>query len=244
MTTAKKFNKRHDQGAKKEQTSALTEKASSNNRDNFHIVGIGASAGGLEGLEQFFKNMPPDSGMAFVIVQHLDPTRKSSMPEILSRFTKMPVYLATEGMKIEANSIYLIPPDRYMGIINGALYLEEVAEVRGLRLPVDFFLGPWPKTKVLMQLVSYSPEPVVTALLDSRQLKQNPASFLYKLRSPPSMMECRAALSIPDWLILFYLRSRCRNSLLILSHIHLPMGAKSKPNQKKHKNQCSRYLPS
>ena len=104
----------------------------------FHIVGIGASAGGLEALEQFFKNMPPDSGMAFVVVQHLDPTRKSSMPEILSRFTKMPVYLAAEGMKVEANSIYLIPPDKYMGITKGSLYLEELADARGMRAAGGF----------------------------------------------------------------------------------------------------------
>ncbi|MBI2859266.1 MAG: PAS domain-containing protein, partial [Chloroflexi bacterium] len=106
----------------------------------FHIVGIGASAGGLEAIEQFFSHMPPDSGMAFVIVQHLDPARHSSMPEIMSRLTKMPVYMASDGMKVAPDSIYLIPPDRNMGIQDGALYLQEVAQPRGLRLPVDFFL--------------------------------------------------------------------------------------------------------
>jgi len=147
MTTGKKITKRRNQGRKKEQTSNSVEKASSEIGHSFHIVGIGASAGGLEALEQFFKNMTHDSGMAFVIVQHLDPTRKSSMPEILARFTKMPVYLAAEGMKVEANSIYLIPPDRYMGVKNGSLYLEEVVEARGLRLPVDFFLRSLAKDK-------------------------------------------------------------------------------------------------
>jgi len=140
MTTGKKFNKRRNQGKKKEQTSNATEKILPENGHTFHIVGIGASAGGLEALEQFFKNMPPDSGMAFIVIQHLDPTRKSSMPEILARFTRMPVYLAAEGMKVEANSIYLIPPDKYMGIAKGSLYLEEVADDRGMRLPVDFFM--------------------------------------------------------------------------------------------------------
>ena len=147
MTTEKKITKRHNQGIKKEQTSNSVEKVSPEDGHAFHIVGIGASAGGLEALEQFFKNMPPDSGMAFVIVQHLDPTRKSSMPEILSRFTRMPVYLAAEGMKVEANSIYLIPPDRYMGIKKGSLYLEEVADARGMRLPVDFFFRSLAKDK-------------------------------------------------------------------------------------------------
>jgi len=147
MTTGKKITKRHDQGRKKEQIANSVEKASPEVGHAFHVVGIGASAGGLEALEQFFKNMPPDSGMGFVIVQHLDPTRKSSMPEILSHFTKMPVYLGAEGMKVESNSIYLIPPDKYMGITKGSLYLEELADARGMRLPVDFFLRSLAKDK-------------------------------------------------------------------------------------------------
>ncbi len=66
--------------------------------------------------------MPPDAGIAFVIVQHLDPTAHSSMPEILSRFTKMPVHVATDGVKVGPNSVYLIPPNKGMGIQSGALY--------------------------------------------------------------------------------------------------------------------------
>ncbi len=104
------------------------------------VVGIGASAGGLEACEKFFSHMPLDSNMAFVIVQHLDPTGHSSMPEILSRFTKMSVRVATNGMVVDPNSIYLIPPNKSMGIQNGALYLQEPARPPGLRLPIDFFL--------------------------------------------------------------------------------------------------------
>jgi two-component system CheB/CheR fusion protein len=103
------------------------------------IVGIGASAGGLEAFEQFFSNMPPDKGIAFVIVQHLDPTGHSSMPQILSRFTKMPVQVTADGMLVEPNSIYLLPPNKSMGIQDGALYLQEPARPPGLRLPIDFF---------------------------------------------------------------------------------------------------------
>src|SRR5512136_1468416 len=83
------------------------------------IVGIGASAGGLEAFEKFFSHMPANSDMAFVIVQHLDPTGHSSMPEILSRFTKMPIRVATEGVVVERNSVYLIPPNKSMGIEGG-----------------------------------------------------------------------------------------------------------------------------
>ena len=105
----------------------------------FHIIGIGASAGGLEAFEQFFSNMPPDSGMAFVIVQHLDPTGHSSMPQILSRFTKMPIKVAENVTRVEPNSIYLLPPNKSMGVQDGALYLQEPSRPPGLRLPIDFF---------------------------------------------------------------------------------------------------------
>src|SRR5208283_4061179 len=81
-----------------------------------HIVGIGASAGGLEAIEQFFKAMPQDSGLSFVIVQHLDPSHHSSMPEIMARLTKMPVHVAAEGVRLAANSVYLNPPDKYLGV--------------------------------------------------------------------------------------------------------------------------------
>jgi two-component system, chemotaxis family, CheB/CheR fusion protein len=107
--------------------------------DGFRIVGIGASAGGLEAIEQFFSKMPSDSGTAFVIVQHLDPTAHSSMPEILSRFTKMPVQVASDGLKVQPDSIYLIPPSKSLEVRDGILYLREPAHPPGLRLPIDFF---------------------------------------------------------------------------------------------------------
>jgi two-component system CheB/CheR fusion protein len=115
------------------------EEVNSSHEGAFRIVGLGASAGGLEALEQFFSNMPSDKGIVFVIVQHLDPTGHSSMPQILSRFTKMAIEVATDGMRVEPNSIYLMPPNKSMGIQNGALYLQEPARPPGLRLPIDFF---------------------------------------------------------------------------------------------------------
>ena len=116
------------------------EDSGSQKEKNFYIVGIGASAGGLESLEQFFRHMPPESGMAFIIVQHLDPTRHSSMPEIMSRLTSMKVHVAKDGMKVAPDAIYLIPPNKNMGIQEGVLYLQEPSQPHGLRLPVDFFL--------------------------------------------------------------------------------------------------------
>jgi two-component system CheB/CheR fusion protein len=140
MAIEKKPRKRNKQTIEEESPSPTKDSPHSIKAQSFHIVGIGASAGGLEAIEQLFKKMPPDSGMAFVIVQHLDPARHSSMPEIMSRLTKMSVYVAADGMKVAANSIYLNPPDKNLGVGNGVLYLQEVVESRGLRLPVDFFL--------------------------------------------------------------------------------------------------------
>jgi two-component system CheB/CheR fusion protein len=106
---------------------------------NFPIVGIGASAGGLEALEQFFKNMPKDSGMAFVVVQHLDPTHKDIMSELLQRTTDMKVTQVIDHLQVKPNYVYVIPPNKSMSILNGYLHLFEPAELRGLRLPIDIF---------------------------------------------------------------------------------------------------------
>ncbi len=105
----------------------------------FPIVGIGASAGGLEAFEQFFNNMPPDSGMAFVLVQHLDPTHKSILADLIRSFTRMSVTEVKDGMKVEPNSVYVIPPNSDMAIMNGLLHLMYPSAPRGLRQPIDFF---------------------------------------------------------------------------------------------------------
>ncbi|MEI6175038.1 MAG: chemotaxis protein CheB [Bacteroidota bacterium] len=105
----------------------------------FPIVGIGASAGGLEALEQFFGNMPKDSGMAFVVIQHLDPNHIGIMPELLQRITPMKVLQATDRLKVKQNYVYVIPPNKSMSLLNGSLHLFDPVESRGLRLPIDFF---------------------------------------------------------------------------------------------------------
>ncbi|MBK7172030.1 MAG: PAS domain-containing protein [Bacteroidales bacterium] len=107
---------------------------------DFPVVGIGASAGGLEALQEFFKNMPPDPGVAFVIVQHLSPDYKSLMDELLARYTKMTIHRVEDGMLVEENHIYLIPPRMNMTIFHGKLLLNEQAPGRSLNLPIDIFL--------------------------------------------------------------------------------------------------------
>ena len=106
---------------------------------HFPIVGIGASAGGLEALELFLANVPEDSGMAFVIVQHLDPTHKGIMVELLQRGTAMPVVQVKDRMRVKPNCVYVIPPNKDMSILHGVLHLLDPVAPRGLRLPIDFF---------------------------------------------------------------------------------------------------------
>ncbi|HES59068.1 MAG TPA: chemotaxis protein CheB, partial [Caldithrix sp.] len=106
----------------------------------FPIVGIGASAGGLEALEQFLYNVPKNSGMAYVVIQHLDPTQKGMLPELLQRISSMQVFQAEDLMKVKPYCVYVIPPNKSMSIFKGVLHLFEPVEARGLRLPVDFFL--------------------------------------------------------------------------------------------------------
>ncbi len=122
---------------------AVEEHANDQRSGNAHfpIVGIGASAGGLEALEQFLGNVPDGSGMAFVIVQHLDPTHKGIMPELLQRATTMNVVQVTEQQQVEPNCVYVIPPNKDMSILHRVLHLMEPVAPRGLRLPIDSFLS-------------------------------------------------------------------------------------------------------
>ncbi len=106
---------------------------------DFQVVGIGASAGGLEALESFFKALPRDTGMAFVVIQHLSPDFKSHMVELLSRHTAMPIFRVEDGMTVEPNSVYLIPEKMEMVISGGRLHLTEKSRERTLSYPIDQF---------------------------------------------------------------------------------------------------------
>jgi len=113
--------------------------APSAGRSAFPIVGIGASAGGLEALDLFLKNVPVGSGLAFVIVQHLDPTHKGMMAELLQRATAMKVSQVKDRTKIQPDCVYVIPPNKDLSLLHGVLHLLDPVAPRGLRLPVDFF---------------------------------------------------------------------------------------------------------
>jgi two-component system CheB/CheR fusion protein len=105
----------------------------------FHIVGIGASAGGLEALEKFFSHVPENSDLAFVVVQHLSPDYKSLMGELLSKWTPLPIHVAQDGMELQPNHVYLIPRNKNLTVFHQKLFLAERDQDQ-LNLPIDIFL--------------------------------------------------------------------------------------------------------
>ena len=121
------------------QTSADADSAGKD-ATNFPIIGIGASAGGLEAFEQFFSHVAENCGMAFVLVQHLDPNHNSMLGEILQRSTRLPICEAEDQMQVLPNNVYVIPPNRDMAIFNGKLQLNIPIEPRSQRLPIDTFM--------------------------------------------------------------------------------------------------------
>src|SRR5262249_33221305 len=106
----------------------------------FPVVGIGASAGGLESFRQVLEHLPIDTGMAFIYVQHLDPAHESILGELLSKATDMPVKEVKQGMRVEPNCVYVIPRNTNMAIANDALLLTPRVEQRGQHRPVDYFM--------------------------------------------------------------------------------------------------------
>ncbi|WNM56668.1 chemotaxis protein CheB [Candidatus Nitrospira allomarina] len=105
----------------------------------FPIVGIGASAGGLEALCRFFSTLPDNSGMGFVVIQHLAPDRESLMPELLARKTSLPIHVAADETLVEPNHIYIIPPNTQLSIDGGFLRVDRPSQIHGFRTPVDKF---------------------------------------------------------------------------------------------------------
>lgn len=109
-------------------------------KPGFAVVGIGASAGGLDAFKHFFTAMPDKTDMAFVLIQHLDPTHESLTAELLARQTRMSVVQAADEMRVEPNHVYVIPPNKYLTMSGDTLHLTVPVERRGIRVPIDFFL--------------------------------------------------------------------------------------------------------
>lgn len=104
-----------------------------------HIVGMGASAGGLDAFEQFFSKVKADSGMAFILVPHLDPTHISIMPDLIQKRTEMEVFQVEDGMVVQPNTVYIIPPNSHMALMNGTLQLIEPLKSTAPRMSIDYF---------------------------------------------------------------------------------------------------------
>ena len=116
------------------------EAASVHSSPPFPIITIGASAGGLEALEVFLNHVSPSSGMAYVIIQHLDPTRKGMLVDLLQRATPMPVIQVSDRLTLVPDAVHVIPPNKDMSILHGVLHLFPPSKPRGLRLPIDYFM--------------------------------------------------------------------------------------------------------
>jgi two-component system, chemotaxis family, CheB/CheR fusion protein len=110
-------------------------------RVSFPIVAIGASAGGLEAFSNLLRALPPDPGLALVFIPHLDPTHESAMVELLSRTTRLPVLQATDGVRVQRDVVYVLPPDSDMSISDGVLHLVKREASRGHHMPIDSFFS-------------------------------------------------------------------------------------------------------
>jgi len=126
------------------ENSKPTEKAKKRNQNPDkksaeYVVGIGASAGGLEALQEFFKAVPLNTGIGYVVIQHLSPDYKSLMDELLARYTKLRILKAEDGMLVEPDTIYLIPPRNNLSIFHGEILLEDQGKRSGIILPIDIF---------------------------------------------------------------------------------------------------------
>lgn len=130
---------RLDAGSPHESSAENTHASDETDGKPGYIVAIGGSAGGFEAFEHFFAGMPPDTGMAFVVIQHLDPTHESLLSELLQRAAAMPVREAADGMAVEPNTVYVIPQNAGLRVHDGRLQVGEPSAPRGVRMPVDTF---------------------------------------------------------------------------------------------------------
>lgn len=148
--------------------------AGSRHNDDMFVVGIGASAGGLEALQQFFRFMPSGSGLSFVVIQHLAPDYKSLMADILGKYTQMPVLQAEDGMAVEENTVYLIPPKKNITYHSGRLFLRDYVQGT-LNHPSTSSSIPWRRRKRNTPSPWSSPAPARTAPAASRPPRKRAA---------------------------------------------------------------------
>lgn len=186
-------------------------------RVQFPIVGIGASAGGLEAFKRFFSAMPAASGMAFVLIPHLDPTHASLMVELLSRQTAMKVREAAEGMPVEPNCVYVIPPNKDLLITAGRLHLAETTEQRGLQTAIDPFFRSLAEDQRRNRSALSSPEREATEQQGLRRSSWPGAWPWHRTPRRPSSIKCHRARSMQESSIMSCHPKRCRKRSWITS---------------------------
>ena len=154
----------------------------------FPVAAIGASAGGIEALEEFFRNLPAQPGCAFVIVTHLSPERPSFLPEIIARFTSLPVAFAVDGVQAAPNFAYVLPPDSIIGISDRCLIVRKPGARLRERKPIDLFFA-----ELAVDRGEYAPNPYpppcpvlppATAASAVRKIVREHLRFYYPI--PPS----------------------------------------------------------
>lgn len=185
-------------------------RTTSQNSTRFPIAGLGASAGGLAAFEAFFSGMPPDTGpsgaysdgpgMTFVLVQHLAPDHESILTDLIRRYTRMQVFEVEDGMIVQPNCTYIIPPGRDMALRNGTLQLLEPTAppvVNGC--PLIFSSARWRRTSTNGPSVSCFRARAVTAPWGFAPSRTQAAWSWYRIPNPPSTTACRAVPLPPDW---------------------------------------------
>jgi two-component system CheB/CheR fusion protein len=178
----------------------------------FPIVGIGASAGGLAVFDKFFSAMPDSilPGMAFVLVQHLDPNHKSILTDLIGRYTHMPVYEVTDGMVVQPNCIYVIPPKYDMVLEYGTLQLQEPVEPRGHHLPIDLFFRSLALSKQEMAIGIILSGTGSDGTMGARAIKAEGGMVMDRTPNPASTTECRVASLKQVWQTTSCRRTRCQ----------------------------------
>lgn len=170
-------------------------------KNHFLVVGIGASAGGIKALKQFFGNVAADSGVAYVVILHLSPQYESNLAALLQAETKVPVTQVTEAVTLQPNHVYVIPPAKYLGIEDGHIKLIEPERLHGGHTSIDLFFralaDAYHKDAVGVVLSGTGADGTVGL----RRIKEAGGFAIAQIPPKPSTTGCRAAQSIPGWLI-------------------------------------------
>lgn len=184
------------------------------------VVGIGSSAGGLEALQEFFRELPADTGMAFVVLTHQHPGHVSMLPDLLGRETSLPVEQAHDGTKLSANRVYISPSEGQLSIVNGTLQQMELDRKVRPSMPIDYFfrsLAFDQQSKAIGVILSGTGTDGTVGLKSIKAV-----TGMVMVQQPQSAKYAGTRARLPrGWLITFFLRLRCRNSSRRTSMDHI-----------------------